>query len=451
MNELFVSKYKQLLGKEFESFYGSLKPNGKKYFRVNTARKIDYLRELKELITKKLEGLPAYSYDTDTSEISSSISFLTGGIYIQNPSSLFPPLILKDYLPNDPLVLDLCSAPGGKTTFLSELLGRKGVIIANEISSKRLKALNFNVAKYGAYNVKTTSFDGRMLSKMPENLFDAIMLDAPCSNENKILKNPEVKNLWSQDFVLQMQKIQKELIKSAVSVLKPGGYLIYSTCTFSVEENEDVLNYLLSIDKSIELVDINKNRYPFGLSGKDSINEKVIRVMPHKMPFDGFFIGLLKKKGDSTSNINFQKPTFKKEPSPDTFLKDFPQNANLYRKDDNLFLSTQYSPGEDLRRILKFRNRDFLLGSYIKKNFYVSTEAAWEFGNFIDRASKIYTSRENALKFLDGYDLDKSAVNGLIDGGNGALFWEDIPVGNFKNVESIIKNKIDRYFIYNRI
>lgn len=450
MNELFVSKYKKLLGKEFESFYESLKPNGKKYFRINTARKIDYLLELKELITKKLEDLPAYSYDTDTSEISSSISFLTGGIYIQNPSSLFPPLILKDYLPNDPLVLDLCSAPGGKTTFLSELLGRKGLIIANEISSKRLKALNFNVTKYGAYNVKTTSFDGRMLSKMPENLFDGVMLDAPCSNENKIFKNPEVKNLWSQDFVLQMQKIQKELIKSAVSVLKPGGYLIYSTCTFSVEENEDVLDYLLSIDNNMELIDINKNRYPFGLSGKDSINEKVIRVMPHKMPFDGFFIGLLKKKGDLTPNINFRESNFKKEPMPDMF-KDFPQDVKLYSKVDNLFLSPHYSPSEDLRRILKFRNRDFLLGSYIRKNFYVSTEAVWEFGTFIDGARKIYTSRENALKFLDGYDLDKSAVNGLIDGGDGALFWEDIPVGNFKNLKSIIKNKIDRYFIYNRV
>ena len=450
MNEFFITKYKRLLGGEFSLFYESLKPNGRKYFRINKVRKIDYLQELEKLITNKLEGLPACSYEVDTSEISSSISFLTGGIYIQNPSSLFPPLILKDYLQDNPLVLDLCSAPGGKTTFLSELLERKGLIIANEISSKRLKALNFNVTKYGAYNVKTTSFDGRLLNKMPQNIFDAIMLDAPCSNENKILKNPEVKNLWSQDFVLQMQKIQKELVRGAITVLRPGGILVYSTCTFSVEENEEVLEYVLSIDDSIELIDINKNRYPFGLSGVDYIDEKVIRVMPHKMAFDGFFIGLLRKKGDLDSKRKFEETT-KSEPLPEVFSKEFPKFHNLYRKNNDIFLSQTHHLGEDLMKILKFRNKDFFLGSYVKKKFQVSTEAVWEFGNFIDKAIRAYISRENALKFLDGQDLDGSALKEFIDKENGVLFWEDIPVGNFKNMEGIIKNKIDRYFIYNRL
>lgn len=451
MNELFVSKYKKLLGKEFDFFYESLKSGREKYFRINLARRTDYLEELKGLITKKLSDLPAYAYNADSSEISSSVSFLTGGVYIQNPSSLFPPLVLNEYLPDEPLVLDVCSAPGGKTTFLSELLNRRGLVVANEISSNRLKALNFNVVKYGAFNVKTTSFDGRMLIKFPEGLFDAVMLDAPCSNENKILKNPEVRNLWSQEFVLQMQKIQKELIKSAFSVLKPGGFLVYSTCTFSVEENEDVLDYLLKSDENVELIDINKNRYPFGLSGNDEIDEKVIRVMPHKMEFDGFFIGLLRKKGDLSPNGNFQSSHFKNEPLPAFFSKDFPESSKLYCKNDQLFLSPVYAPSENLKKMLKFRNRDFLMGSFIKGDFNVSTEAVWEFGNFIQKGRKIFSSKEDALKFLDGYDLDKDAVNGLIEAGNGALFWESIPVGNFKKVGSVVKNKIDRYFIYNRI
>ncbi|TYB33274.1 MAG: RsmB/NOP family class I SAM-dependent RNA methyltransferase, partial [Flexistipes sinusarabici] len=245
----FEDKYKYLLGEKFSDFHDALQLPPLKYFRVNSVRNIDYL---KELDVKGIGYLSdPYFNDfyklTDDVPVSDTISFLTGGVYIQNPSSIIPVDMLSRALNDkeEPVVLDMCAAPGGKTTGLSEKIDRRGLIVANEVSKSRLKSLHFNLEKYGAWNVKTTSVDGRVVGKMLPETFDGILLDAPCSNENKIYRNPEVSRNWSEDLVRKMQKLQTELIVSAYEALKPGGIMVYSTCTFSVEENEGVIRSLL--------------------------------------------------------------------------------------------------------------------------------------------------------------------------------------------------------------
>jgi len=444
----FINKYKQIFKDDFDLFFESLKKSEYKYFRVNSARDINYLQEFENLEDlEEVEGFFAYKYNDERVNISKSIGFLTGGLYIQNISSLLPPKILKESLVSkNPIVLDMCAAPGGKTTYLSELIKRGGLIIANEISSKRLKALNFNIAKYGSYNVKTVSMDGRLIGKRFENFFDAVMLDAPCSNENKILKNETVQKFWSEDFVKSMQKIQMDLIDSAFNALKDGGYLIYSTCTFSVEENEEVVEFLLKKYKNARLVDINLGRYQEGISKYDKLNEKVIRVFPHMMQYDGFFIALIQKEG-TLKNVDINK--MKKNEKFERLLSDtftsFHLTDLLYMKNNKIFINPLLRFQDVTFPKILFKNNDFLLGSF-QKDFMISTEGAWEFGNRIREEKKAKIGKEESIEYLNGFDINKEI---MIE--NGVLFYSDIPVGPFKMVDKRIKNKIDRYFIYNRV
>jgi 16S rRNA (cytosine1407-C5)-methyltransferase len=448
MLEDFISKYKSIFQKDFDIFFKSLEKTDKKYFRLNVARGVNYIKEFEESSNiEKVKDFNAYQYNENQTNIVKSIGFLTGGLYIQNISSLFPPKILYDNLTNkdNPIILDMCAAPGGKTTYLSELLDRKGLIIANEISSKRLKALNFNISKYGAYNVKTVSLDGRLASKKLPAVFDAVMLDAPCSNENKILKNDTVKNFWSEEFILNMQSIQKDLLYNAFNLIKPGGLIAYSTCTFSIEENEMVLEDFLSKHPDARLVDINNGNFPAGISGNKTIDNRVIRVLPHIMEYDGFFIALIQKVGECSNNlITKNKNLFGTK--LDIFQDDYFKNYKFYERNSKIYMDIIANFGDKIFKKIRFQNNDFFMGQNLKE-FSISTEASWEFGAKIKDNYRLEIDYKESIEYLDGYDINHISKNIK----NGVLYYKDIPVGPFKVVNGAIKNKLDRYFIYNKV
>ena len=165
--ELFRKEYKPLLKDKYDEFEYGLSCPKARHIRLSKCRNIDYMQELESI--SSLESLSQYEnmYKVveEKENIVESITFQTGGAYIMNPSSLAPVKILMSYMGQNPVILDVSSAPGGKTCALSDMSNRKGVIVANEISSSRLKSLHFNLEKYGAYNVKTVSLDGRLLPK----------------------------------------------------------------------------------------------------------------------------------------------------------------------------------------------------------------------------------------------------------------------------------------------
>ncbi|MGA1845773.1 NOL1/NOP2/sun family putative RNA methylase [Deferribacter abyssi] len=439
MNKDFLVKYKKLLGDEFDPFIGSLKKQKNKFVRVNCARDINYLIELDHLGVKyKLDNhfKNVIRLIDDEFVCSNTISFKTGGFYIQNPSSLIPVKFLLEQIRNvkEPIILDMAASPGGKTTALSEYLKRKGLIVANEPSRKRLKNLQFNIEKYGAWNVTTISYDGRYLHKFCDSVFDAILLDAPCSNENKIFRDKTVLNSWSEELVNKLSKLQKELVDSAVKLLKKGGILIYSTCTFSPEENEDIVKYIL--DKyDMELLDLNKNNFSEGLSGDMFIDERVVRVFPHGkslVGYDGFFVaGFRKNFGDevlakvSRSNVS----DYKLQVNDSHFF---------YESRGYLFLSSKY-----LIEGIKYERNGIRFAKLIGNEIEYSTQCCWEFGGKINMDS-LEVDYDTAMTFLKGNDLiiDKEVKN-----KRGVLFFKNIPVGMFKNVNGKLKNKIDRYFI----
>lgn len=228
-------------------------------------------------------------------EIQSLDIYDKGYIYMQSLPSMIPPLVLNPK--EGEKVLDMTAAPGSKTTQMAMMMNNKGKIIANELDSIRVERLKYNVDMQGAKIVETINGRGEKLGEIYKEQFDKVLLDAPCSGEGRFLAN-DVKTYrnWSKKTVFQLAKLQKKLFKSAYEALKPGGIMVYSTCTLNKEENEEVLEWAIN-NLDIKIIDI-----PFvineGVKGfseeKDLSIEKAIRILPSKN-MEGFFVAKIKK------------------------------------------------------------------------------------------------------------------------------------------------------------
>ncbi|WP_234697170.1 RsmB/NOP family class I SAM-dependent RNA methyltransferase [Nitrosophilus alvini] len=226
--------------------------------------------------------------------------YTDGKIYIQNLSSMVAALELS--LKEDEWLLDLASAPGGKALLWSSLLENRGKISAVEPDRNRFFMLKRNFKISGAKNIRAYQKDGRTIGKRCPEYFDKVLLDAPCSSESKFdlsIENPV--KYWSIRRVYRNSRLQKELILSAWESLKPGGVLVYATCTFSPEENEEVVNFLLEkrADAFLTEPDIILENFKSGLTfweGRafDESLKKAVRIVPDGL-FDGFFLAKIKK------------------------------------------------------------------------------------------------------------------------------------------------------------
>jgi 16S rRNA (cytosine1407-C5)-methyltransferase len=221
-----------------------------KYIRVNE-RKIsremlaDRLFQSYGIKTEKIPYPPnalkvTYGFDF----VGSTLEIAFGFYYMQGLTSMLPPIVLKPS-PED-LVLDMCSAPGSKTTQIAELMDNKGVLVVNELEIDRIKALVFNLDKMNFLNYGVLNSRGEVLSKYYNSYFDKILVDAPCSGLGIIQKKSEINTWWSLERVNHLSELQNKLLVSAIKMLKVGGELVYSTCTLTPEENELIINGLLT-------------------------------------------------------------------------------------------------------------------------------------------------------------------------------------------------------------
>ncbi len=186
---------------------------------------------------------PGFRVDYHPGEMGRTLEHAAGLIYIQDPSSMIPPIILCPKAGER--VLDVAAAPGSKTTQMSAMMENRGLILANDPDRQRLKALHGALDRLGCLNVATCSLDGAKLGGIYRGLFDAVLLDAPCSGLGTLHKNPDVLGWWSWEKVARLVRIQRRLILSAFDSLYPGGRLVYSTCTITPQENEGIVDYLL--------------------------------------------------------------------------------------------------------------------------------------------------------------------------------------------------------------
>ena len=192
----------------------------------------------------------------------------------------------------DDKVLDLCAAPGGKSTELGARLQGEGLLVSNDISNSRAKALLKNLELFGIPNICVTSETPEKLASVFGPYFDKILVDAPCSGEGMFRKDPDLIKSWLERGPEYYAPIQRQILKSAAAMLKPGGMLLYSTCTFAKLEDEDTIQWILEEEPDLELVPIEP--WEGACGGFDGM--PVIRLFPHKIEGEGHFLALLRKK-----------------------------------------------------------------------------------------------------------------------------------------------------------
>ena len=278
----FEKKMKAFLGNEWDDFLYSYDNNRFQALRFNTLKvqspeeRMRILKTLKISSDKKVSWAnEAYYFDENVRPGKHPYHEM-GLYYIQEPSAMSAAALLA---PKPGMrVLDLCAAPGGKSTQLATYLGDSGLLVSNEINTQRSRILSQNIERMGIKNAIVTNEDSFVLASHFPGFFNAIQVDAPCSGEGMFRKLPEAIEQWSMENVAICAARQKEILDNAAVMLKPGGTIVYSTCTFSKEENENVIEYFLE-------------RHP------DFTLEEMERFWPHKVDGEGHFVAKLVRRG----------------------------------------------------------------------------------------------------------------------------------------------------------
>lgn len=291
---------KAFLGNEWDDFLYSYDNNRFQALRFNTLKvqspeeRMRILKTLKISSDKKVSWAnEAYYFDENVRPGKHPYHEM-GLYYIQEPSAMSAAALLA---PKPGMrVLDLCAAPGGKSTQLATYLGDSGLLVSNEINTQRSRILSQNIERMGIKNAIVTNEDSFVLASHFPGFFNAIQVDAPCSGEGMFRKLPEAIEQWSMENVAICAERQKEILDNAAVMLKPGGTIVYSTCTFSKEENEDVIEYFLE-------------RHP------DFTLEEMERFWPHKVDGEGHFVAKLVRRGCVDTDLKADRKTKKNKNS----------------------------------------------------------------------------------------------------------------------------------------
>lgn len=445
--EKFLSRMETMLGNEFPAFLQSYDFPRKFGLRVNT-NKISVEKFL-EISPFHLEPIPwidnGFFYD-ENDRPSRHPYYFAGLYYLQEPSAMTP--ANRFSVNPGEYVLDLCAAPGGKATELGAKLQGKGFLVANDISNSRAKALLRNLELFGIKNSMVTNETPAKLAKYFPEFFDKILVDAPCSGEGMFRKDPDVAKTWDETRPEFFSKLQKEIVTQAISMLKPGGELLYSTCTFSPVENEGIISFILENFPEIELLPIaDYEGFTNGCpdwGNHDSRLEKCIRIFPHHIEGEGHFLALMKKNGCSVSSkiTPTTKPDKASKKLLDEFFKNMSQTLDFNRIDirnENVY----YLPEADTASLkgIKFLRNGLFLGELKKNRFEPSQPFAMslqmkDFRNVINLSS----SDERVMRYLKGETLILNEAEASQKGWH-LICTDGFPLGWGKAVGTTLKNK----------
>ncbi len=300
VKEEFSNRYKALLGDEYAEFMKYSMSFIRRSIRVNTLK--IRIPELKKRLegSWKLTQVPwckeGFWIKGERLDIGNLPEHILGYFYVQDAASMIPPEALEPK-PGE-LVLDMCAAPGSKTTQMAAMMENKGIIIANDVDGDRIKALGLNLNRSGVSNTIITHSEGRALEKLK---FDRILVDAPCSATGTIRRNFKSLIHYNYTAVTRLAAMQKGLIGKAYSLLKEGGTMAYSTCSMEPEENEAVIDHLLKKEEGAEIMGIrmkiNRAKLILEFEGKkyDEEISKCLRIWPQDNDTEGFFVAKIRK------------------------------------------------------------------------------------------------------------------------------------------------------------
>ena len=443
--EKFTERMKALLGDEYADFERALtEEKAKKGVRVNTLKcSSDELIKASELPISPLDYVENGFILTEESKgIGNTPEHASGQIYVQDPGAMASAEAL-DIEPGM-LVADLCAAPGGKSTQIAAKLMGEGVILSNEYVPKRAKILVSNFERMGIKNGIVTSLDTKEFTKLYENIFDAVVVDAPCSGEGMFRKDVPAIEEWSEENVDICQRRQREILENAAVILKSGGRLLYSTCTYSLEENERVVNDFLKDHEEFELCEVKDSLKATTQDGivydgadRDDL-WKCRRFYPHKADGEGQFIALMQKNSGGRGDFLYKDST--KAPTKDEIklAEDFFRTAlcenpsgRISKYGENLVL---ISHGMPIPPKSVF-SAGVLIGEIRGKNLFPSHQFFSAYGDLFK--IKVTLGREEAQRYVAGEEIDSPAE---CPTGYCAVFFGSAAIGGGKISGGKIKN-----------
>ena len=439
--EAFLEKMKDLLEDEFECFlksYGDKKYQG---LKVNTL-KIN-VEEFLEICPFKLRPIPWCKegfYFEENDRPAKHPYYHAGLYYIQEPSAMAPVPILE--AKEKQKVLDLCAAPGGKTVQLAGAIGEEGVIVTNDINFNRVKALIKNIELYGIKNAIVVNETPEKLTRYFPLFFDRILVDAPCSGEGMFRKDPSLIKSWGNYNTDYYSNIQEIIMDNMAKMLKPGGRALYSTCTFSPEENEGTIQKFLDHNPPFKLVSFPKlhgfqSGEPKWVNG-DEVLRNCARLWPHQVHGEGHFVALLEKTDvapTNTSPMDRNRGMKVQEDFNNFVLENLNRSFSGIFEVHNgqLYLLPSHLPS---LKGLKVIRSGWLLGAYKKSRFEPSHALAMglTIGD-VKRVLQFGSNDKEVFKYLKGETLNISGEKGWT-----LVCVDEYPLGWAKQTGNFLKS-----------
>ncbi len=452
--EEFVKRMKDSMDpEEFSLFLGSFEEEAHRSLRINGLKKTlgPLLPELETAFS--LNRVPwcskGYYYDKKTDPGKHPLHE-AGLYYIQEASAMAPVRWLD--LKKGQKVLDLCAAPGGKSTYIADVMENSGLLVANEPVKNRARILSLNVERLGIANTLVTNETPERLSTLFGAFFDRILVDAPCSGEGMFRKEGPAREEWSPENVIMCGERQDKILSEAAKMLVPGGIMVYSTCTFSREEDEGTIERFLAGNKDFSLMDpeeicpIDESWTKTSVNTGSGSSGSAVRIWPHRSKGEGHFFAVLKREGTSPESMKRVSGSGSLRPaSPgnvklfEDFRKSFIPGLSLkggiiHSFGDQLYHSNEDMPGIDHLKVLR---PGLHLGTVKKDRFEPSHALALFLSSDMASIRCSVESREEALKYLKGESLP--AVPGL-DNGWCLMDFMGCSLGWGKSDGRIIKN-----------
>lgn len=443
--EEYIIQMKELLKDEYDQYIESFSYERLYGIRVNTLK-----MSIEDFINKKLYELSpvkwckeGFYYNGANARPSKSPYYHAGLYYLQEPSAMSTGAI-ADVKPGE-RVLDVCAAPGGKSTQVGARLKGEGILVTNDISTSRTKALLKNVELFGLTNAVVLNESPDKIASRFESFFDKIIIDAPCSGEGMFRKDPDVIKAWGKNMTNFCTSAQYEILESSARAVCSGGYIIYSTCTFNPEENERQIESFLNRHPEFELCEIPEE---FGLdhgrpewTNSGSVEfRKCGRLWPHKTEGEGHFVAKMKKTsgkermdydGHRNNKINgFEY--FEEFVRNNINGVDFNRDFETYG--EKLYMLPKNLPAFNGIRVVR---NGWYLGDIKKKRFEPSQAFAMGIKGENVKLTENLTDYDTAVKYLKGETLETS----LKEDGWVLVTFDGLTLGWAKSQKGRLKNK----------
>ena len=447
LNELFKNRMKALLSCEYGAFISEIEENDAvSGVRLNKIKAPsidgDTYSELGLIplpyaedgyILSKREGIGLSPYHH------------AGVFYVQDPGAMATVSALD--IREDFKICDTCSAPGGKSGQAGAKINEHGFLLSNEFVPKRAKTVVSNFERLGIRRAMVTSLDTGELPKMFSAFFDLVIADVPCSGEGMFRKNEAAISGWSEENVISSAKRQEYIINNAAPLVKAGGYLLYSTCTYSLEENEMIIDAFLDTHKDFELTDVREELQEVTSPGiafsgiKCRGIEKCRRFYPHVSRGEGQFIALMRRSHDAPPpkilyKDSSERLTKEESLAVETFFKKNLMKApegKLIKVNGNIVISEHGIP---IPKRSVFSS-GVLVGEVSKGNLFPSHQFFSAYGKLFIRQENLTRCDERVEKYLRGEEIPAREA---MDGGYSAVFYMGAPLGGGKVSSGVIKN-----------